>query len=87
MWFKNMVTKFAQGSLVKQIFIGLVLGILLAVVAPDVAKAMEILGTFFVGSLKAVAPILVLVLVANAIAQHQSGNQVYIKPILTLYLL
>ena len=87
MWFKNMVTKFAQGSLVKQIFIGLVLGILLAVVAPDVAIAMEILGTFFVGSLKAVAPILVLVLVANAIAQHQSGNQVYIKPILTLYLL
>ena len=87
MWFKNMVTKFAQGSLVKQILIGLVLGILLAVVAPDVAKAMEILGTFFVGSLKAVAPILVLVLVANAIAQHQSGNQVYIKPILTLYLL
>ena len=45
MWFKNMVTKFAQGSLVKQIFIGLVLGILLAVVAPDVAKAMEPLYT------------------------------------------
>ena len=85
--FKEVLARLAKGSLVQQIFIGLVLGIALAVVAPSVAKGTEILGAFFVGGLKAVAPVLVLVLVTNAIAQHQSGTQVYIKPVLVLYVL
>ena len=85
--FKEVLARPAKGSLVQQIFIGLVLGIALAVVAPSVAKGTEILGAFFVGGLKAVAPVLVLVLVTNAIAQHQSGTQVYIKPVLVLYVL
>ena len=85
--FKEVLARLAKGSLVQQIFIGLVLGIALAVVAPGVAKGTEILGAFFVGGLKAVAPVLVLVLVTNAIAQHQSGTQVYIKPVLVLYVL
>ena len=85
--FKEVLARPAKGSLVQQIFIGLVLGIALAVVAPGVAKGTEILGAFFVGGLKAVAPVLVLVLVTNAIAQHQSGTQVYIKPVLVLYVL
>lgn len=85
--FKELLARMAKGSLVQQILIGLVLGIALAVVAPSMAKATEILGAFFVGGLKAVAPVLVLVLVTNAIAQHKSGTQVYIKPVLVLYLL
>ena len=84
---KNLLAKLAKGSLVQQILIGLVLGVALAVIAPSAAKATEILGAFFVGGLKAVAPILVLVLVTNAIAQHKSGTQVYIKPVLVLYVL
>ena len=64
---KNLLAKLAKGSLVQQILIGLVLGVALAVIAPSAAKATEILGAFFVGGLKAVAPILVLVLVTNAI--------------------
>ena len=52
------------GSLVLQISVGLVAGIALSLLAPDAAKASMLLGTLFVQALKAVAPILVLVLVA-----------------------
>ena len=84
---KRLATAYMNGSLVWQIVIGLILGIALAAVWPQGAKSVGLLGDFFVGALKAVAPVLVLVLVASAIAQHKTGNQVYIKPILLLYLL
>lgn len=74
------------GSLVKQIVIALVLGILLALVAPGAAKSVGILGGLFVSALKAVAPVLVFVLVAAAIANHQSGTAAHMRPILVLYL-
>lgn len=74
-------------GLVTQIAIGLVLGILLALVAPGAAPAVGVLGDIFVAGLKAVAPVLVLVLVAAAIAGHESGQPTHIKPILVLYLL
>ena len=47
---------------------------------------MELLGTAFVSALKAVAPVLVLVLVAAAIAGHQGGGGTHMRPILVLYL-
>lgn len=74
------------GSLVKQIVIALVLGILLALVAPGAAGSVGILGGLFVSALKAVAPILVFVLVAASIANHQSGTAAHMRPILVLYL-
>lgn len=74
-------------SLVKQICIGLVVGIILAIAIPSVAKAFIILGSLFVGALKAVAPILVFFLVMAAIAQHKSGHKTNMKSILVLYLL
>lgn len=74
-------------SLVKQIAIGLVLGILVAVVSPNIGLAAGLLGSLFVGALKAVAPILVFVLVAAAIAQHQKGNEAFVKPIIVLYII
>ena len=73
-------------SLVAQIAIGLVLGILVGAVSPQVGISAGLLGSLFVGALKAIAPILVFVLVTAAIAQHQKGNQAYIKPILILYI-
>lgn len=79
--------RIAQGSLVKQILIGLVLGILLAWVSPSAANAVGLLGTLFVGALKAVAPVLVLMLVMASIANHQKGQKTSIRPILFLYLL
>ena len=79
--------RIAQGSLVKQILIGLVLGILLAWISPSAANAVGLLGTLFVGALKAVAPVLVLMLVMASIANHQKGQKTSIRPILFLYLL
>ncbi|MDN3439648.1 serine/threonine transporter SstT [Planococcus sp. APC 3900] len=76
-----------QISLVKQILIGLIFGVVLAVLIPDVAKSLTIFGTLFVGALKAVAPILVLFLVMASIAQHRSGQQTNMKSIIFLYLL
>ncbi|CAM3723484.1 serine/threonine transporter SstT [Xenorhabdus thuongxuanensis] len=77
----------AQGSLVKQILVGLILGILLAWLAPSAAKSAELLGTLFVGALKAVAPVLVWILVMSSIANHNIGQKSNIRPILILYLL
>ncbi|OKP03450.1 serine/threonine transporter SstT [Xenorhabdus eapokensis] len=76
-----------RGSLVTQISIGLIAGILLAWLAPSVAKSVELLGTLFVGALKAAAPVLVWVLVMSAIANYKAGQKSSIRPILFLYLL
>ena len=74
-------------SLVKQIVIGLVLGIALAWLSPQAGMAVGLLGNLFVGAHKAVAPVLVFVLVMSAIAQHQKGNEAYVKPIIVLYII
>lgn len=84
----NMLLKrWNQISLVKQIAIGLIIGIILAVSVPSAAQPLVIFGSLFVGALKAVAPILVLFLVMSAIAQHKSGHQTNMKSIISLYLL
>jgi len=76
-----------QISLVKQIAIGLIVGIILAVSIPEVASSLTIFGTLFVSSLKAVAPILVFFLVMASIVQHKKGQQTNMKSIVVLYLL
>ncbi|VUS95024.1 serine/threonine transporter SstT [Klebsiella huaxiensis] len=83
----TLLRRLTQGSLVKQILIGLVLGVLLATVSKPAAEAVGLLGTLFVGALKAVAPVLVLMLVMASIANHQQGQKTSIRPILFLYLL
>lgn len=83
----TLLRRLAQGSLVKQILIGLILGVLLATVSKPAAVAVGLLGTLFVGALKAVAPVLVLMLVMASIANHQQGQKTSIRPILFLYLL
>lgn len=74
-------------SLVSQIIIGLIAGIALAFFLPDLALKVGLLGNVFVSALKAVAPVLVFILVAASIANHQHGQQTHIRPILFLYLL
>ncbi len=74
------------GSLVKQIVVGLILGIIVALVSPSFAVICGFLGTLFVSALKAVAPVLVLVLVSAAIANQQIGRQTQMRPIIVLYL-
>jgi len=84
---RGLLQRLASGSLVKQIFVGLVLGILLAWLSKPAAVAVGLLGTLFVGALKAVAPVLVLMLVMASIANHKHGQKTNIRPILWLYLL
>ena len=84
---KKLMQKWNQISLVKQISIGLIIGIILAVAIPEAAKPVVILGSLFVGALKAIAPVLVLFLVMSAIAQHKSGQQTNMKSVIILYLL
>lgn len=74
-------------SLVSQIVIGLVCGIALALLAPDAARSVALLGDLFIAALKAVAPVLVFVLVAASIAAHKQGQPTHIRSILVLYLL
>ncbi|WP_431224902.1 serine/threonine transporter SstT [Serratia sp. L9] len=83
----KLLVRITQGSLVKQIMVGLVAGIVVALVSPAAATAIGLLGALFVGALKAVAPLLVLVLVMASIANHQQGQKTNIRPILFLYLL
>ena len=78
---------FFRTSLVLQIAIGLGCGIALALVAPELARAAGLLGDVFISALKAVAPVLVFVLVASAVASHRHGSETHVRPILMLYLI
>ena len=83
----SLIAMYQRIGLVPLIVIGLVLGTLIGWLTPSIGIALGILGTLFVGALKAVAPILVFFLVMAAICQHRSGNKVYVKPVLFLYLI
>lgn len=83
---KKLINKWNNISLVKRIIIGLILGITFAVTIPTQLAPIGILGSLFVGALKAVAPILVFFLVMAAICQHKEGQKTNIKSIITLYL-
>ena len=80
------LARVASGSLVIQILIGIVAGILLASVSPESAVKVGFLGGLFVSALKAVAPILVFILVASSIANQKKGAHTNMRPIIILYL-
>ena len=73
-------------SLVMQISIGLVAGILLALVWPSAAHQVGFLGQLFISALKAVAPVLVFFLVVAAISNHTPGQKTHVRRVITLYL-
>jgi len=79
--------KFFGGNLVLRIAVGIVAGVILALVWPDAASSAMLLGNLFVQALKAVAPVLVLVLVASALANQQPGTHAQLRPIVVLYLI
>jgi serine/threonine transporter len=82
----SFLSKIKATGLVSQIIIAIILGSLLAVIAPEVAKSFSIFGSLFVSALKAVAPILVFVLVASSIANQKVNSDAELKPIIGLYL-
>ena len=82
---KQLFGKWNSINLVNRIIIGIVIGIILALTIPNTVSGITILGTLFISALKAVAPILVFVLVINAIASHVSGKATNMKMIIVLY--
>ncbi|OKY54208.1 serine/threonine transporter SstT [Megasphaera cerevisiae] len=84
----NCLTKFfTRVSLIKQIIIGLIIGIAVAVVFPAAGKELSLLGILFVGALKGIAPVLVFVLVASALSRKQAGHDSNIESVIILYLI
>lgn len=81
----GLLNKLNSMGLVSQILVAIIAGALLALAAPGVAESLSILGSFFVSALKAVAPILVFILVASAIANQKISGDVSLKPIIILY--
>ncbi|PSW16298.1 serine/threonine transporter SstT [Photobacterium rosenbergii] len=80
------LARVANGSLVVQILVGIIAGVLLALFSPASAVKVGFLGGLFVSALKAVAPILVFILVASSIANQKKGAHTNMKPIIVLYL-
>jgi len=83
---QTIIKRIMSGSLVLQIAIGIVLAVALAMIAPEAAQSAMMLGTLFVTALKAVAPVLVLVLVASAIANRKASHSAQMRPIVIMYL-
>ncbi|MDF2645653.1 MAG: serine/threonine transporter SstT [Paenibacillus sp.] len=81
---KTLILKWNQLSLVKRILAGIIVGIILALSIPN-ATGITIFGSLFVFALKAVAPVLVLLIVMSAISKHKKGHQTNMKAILALY--
>ena len=73
-------------SLVTQIVIAMFAGIALAAFFPAATPKVAILGTLFISALKAVAPVLVFILVIAAISNHKPGEATHVRPVLFLYL-
>ncbi|ETI60795.1 serine/threonine transporter SstT [Marinomonas profundimaris] len=82
----TLLQRYLSGSLVLQIAIGILCGVVLAYVAPSIALSTDILGGFFVKALKAIAPILVFLLVMASIANHKQAQESHIRPVLVLYI-
>ena len=82
----SLLNRIMSGSLVLQIAIGIAAGIALALISPDAAQSSMLLGKLFVSALKAVAPVLVLVLVASAIANRKASHTSQMRPIVIMYL-
>jgi len=83
----SLFQRYMNGSLVLQIIVGIVCGIAIASLSPSSAQSVGLLGNLFVKALKAIAPLLVFVLVMASIANHKQNEQTFIKPVLVLYLL
>ncbi len=83
---KSVLNRITSGSLVLQIAVGIVLAVVLSLVSPDAAGKSMLLGNLFVQALKAVAPVLVLVLVASALANRKASHTAQMRPIILMYL-
>ena len=83
---KKIAAAYNGVSLILRIAIGLVVGVILALVCPGATWLQE-LGNLFVGALKGIAPVLVFVIVASALAQGTSKLDRRFGTVVWLYML
>ena len=81
----SIIQKWNSISLVKRIVCGLIIGAILGLLIPQV-KVIGVLGTLFVGALKAVAPILVFFLVISSLCNAGKSHGGVIKTVIILYM-
>lgn len=81
----NILRKWTGMSLVVRILIGLIIGAVLGLVVPQ-WSGIGILGKVFVSALKAIAPVLVGVLVMSSVAKAQKGLGPRFRVVIGLYL-
>ena len=82
---QRFISTWNRTSLIKRIAIGVVIGALLGLLIPKIT-VIGLLGDMFVGGVKAIAPLLVFALVANALSQTREGQQSNMKTVIVLYL-
>ena len=77
--FSRIQSTLSRVALIKQIAVGLIIGVLIAIFAPGAIPAVSILGDLFVKALKGIAPVLVFFLVMNAMAQRKENAEGSLK--------
>ena len=80
-----MLKKWNSLSLIVRICIGLAIGAVLGLLFPNLS-GIPVLGQLFVGALKAIAPILVFILVSSSLANARGGNMKQFRTVIFLYL-
>ncbi len=83
---KGILEKWTSVSLVLRIIVGLVIGAVLGIAVPQ-WTGIAILGRVFVSALKAIAPVLVAVLVASSIAKAGGGLGPRFRTVISRYML
>lgn len=82
---KGMLKKYTDAPLIARIVVGLIIGILCGLFVPQ-AGFLSVFGNIFVGALKAVAPVLVFVLVISSIAGAGAGIGKCFRTVTILYM-
>lgn len=86
MGIKNLVDKYNSINLVSRIFIGIIIGLILALITSKLVW-ISLLGDLFVGALKAIAPMLVLILVMSSLAQGVKKSGGKFRTVISLYMI
>ncbi|HEL2278192.1 serine/threonine transporter SstT [Streptococcus suis] len=81
----SIISVWKKMNLIRKIGIGVVLGVLLGLIAPKIT-VIALFGSLFVGALKAIAPLLVLTLVAHALSQAPADQKSNMRTVICLYL-
>ena len=84
--FENIIKKYSDTNLVIKIAVGIVLGVIFAFIFPK-ASWLHVFGELFIGALKAIAPILVCILVVSSLAGGKKLRDKRFRNVIFLYLL